>query len=222
MKHVKKIFLSLLIALSLTFSVVDVLPGINTISSIEAATKVKLSKTKATLYTGETLKLKVTGTKSKIKWSSNNSTVAKVSSAGKVTALRSGSATITAKYGKKSLSCKVTVKYKSTGNGTIILSTSNGSSKNGKIPKQYISPDTSLCQIGFEVSDFNRKLNSYIYIDGKLIEKKKFSNTTTVLTLTGDSLKKGTHTVEVIQYKNNNTKSDIITYKIAKYKILYK
>lgn len=222
MKHVKRIFLSLLIALSLTFSVVDVFPGISTIASVEAATKVKLSKTKATLYTGETLKLKVTGTKSKIKWSSNNSTVAKVSSTGKVMALRSGNATITAQYGKKSLSCKVTVKYKNTGNGTVVISTANGSSKNGKIPKQYISPNTLLCQIGFEVSDFNHKFDSYIYIDGKLIEKKKFSNTTTVLTLTGDSLKKGTHTVEVVQYKNNNTKSDIITYKIAKYKILYK
>ena len=77
-----------------------------------AAAKMKLNKTKATLYVEQTLKLKVTGTKSKVKWSSSKKAVAKVSAKGKVTALKKGKANIIAKIGKKKLTCKITVKNK--------------------------------------------------------------------------------------------------------------
>lgn len=69
----------------------------------------KISKSKATLLTGQTLQLKLSGTKGKAKWTSSKKSVATVSSSGKVTAKKSGSATITAKVGKKKYSCKVTV-----------------------------------------------------------------------------------------------------------------
>lgn len=69
----------------------------------------KISKSKATLLTGQTLQLKLSGTKGKTKWTSSKKSVATVSGSGKVTAKKSGSATITAKVGKKKYSCKVTV-----------------------------------------------------------------------------------------------------------------
>ena len=78
--------------------------------TVEAASKVKLNKKKATLYVGETLKLKVQGTKSKVEWSSNKKSVATVSSKGKVTAKKKGTATITAKVDGKKYNCKITVK----------------------------------------------------------------------------------------------------------------
>ncbi len=69
----------------------------------------KISKSKATLLTGQTLQLKLSGTKGKTKWTSSKKSVVTVSGSGKVTAKKSGSATITAKVGKKKYSCKVTV-----------------------------------------------------------------------------------------------------------------
>lgn len=69
----------------------------------------KISKSKATLLTGQTLKLKLSGAKGKTKWTSSKKSVATVSGSGKVTAKKSGSATITAKVGKKKYTCKVTV-----------------------------------------------------------------------------------------------------------------
>ena len=54
--------------------------------------------------------MKVTGTKARVKWSSTEPSIAKVGKSGIVTAVSSGSATIKAKVGKKTLSCKVTVK----------------------------------------------------------------------------------------------------------------
>lgn len=109
MKHLKKLIISLLIALSLTFPVSEVLPSMGTVVTVEAASKVKLNKKKATLIKGQTLKLKLSGTKSKVKWSSSKSSIASVNSSGKVTAKKKGSATITAKVEKKTYTCKITV-----------------------------------------------------------------------------------------------------------------
>lgn len=72
----------------------------------------KISKKKATMTVGQTLQLKVKGTKKKVKWSSNKKSVATVSAKGKVKAKKAGKATITAKVGKKKYRCKVTVKAK--------------------------------------------------------------------------------------------------------------
>lgn len=70
----------------------------------------KLSATSKTVLKGKTFTLKVKNAgKAKVKWASSNKKVATVSKAGKVTAKKAGKATITAKVGKKKLTCKVTV-----------------------------------------------------------------------------------------------------------------
>ena len=79
-----------------------------------SAAQVKLSKTKVTLSVGESVKLKVTGTKKKVKWSSSNKKVATVSKAGKVTGKKAGKATITAKVNGKKLKCTIKVQKAST------------------------------------------------------------------------------------------------------------
>lgn len=83
----------------------------------DAATKIKLNKTKLTLHVGyayeETYQLKITGTNKKAKWSTSNKNIAAVSQKGKVTAKRIGKAVITAKVINKELKCSVTVKKES-------------------------------------------------------------------------------------------------------------
>lgn len=69
----------------------------------------KINKSKATLYVGQTVNLKITGTGKKVTWSTSNKAVATVK-AGKVTAKKKGVATITAKVSGKKYTCKVTVK----------------------------------------------------------------------------------------------------------------
>ncbi|MBQ9063327.1 MAG: Ig-like domain-containing protein [Eubacterium sp.] len=77
---------------------------------VSANAAVKLSKKKATITVGKTLKLKVKGTKKKVKWKSSNKKVATVSKKGVVKGIKKGTCKITAKVGKKKLTCKVTVK----------------------------------------------------------------------------------------------------------------
>lgn len=69
-----------------------------------------LNKKKITINVKESYQLKVTGTKKKIKWSSSNKKIASVTSKGKVKGKKAGQAIITAKYGKKKLTCELRVR----------------------------------------------------------------------------------------------------------------
>lgn len=82
------------------------------VNNVNAASKIKINKTKAEVYVGKTVQLKVTGTKNKITWTSNNKKIATVTTKGKVKGIKKGTTTITAKVSKKKLTCKVTVKEK--------------------------------------------------------------------------------------------------------------
>lgn len=86
---------------------------------VSAAT-VKINKTKVMVCTGQTMQLKMVGTKAKPKWFSNSKN-AIVNNSGKVTAKVRGTATITAKIGKKSYRCLVTVEAPRISNSNISL-----------------------------------------------------------------------------------------------------
>ena len=120
------------LALSLALTVTSV-----NIPTNASAASVKLNKKKATLYvsgakTKKTTTLKVTGTKKKVTFTSNKKSVATVNSKGKVTAKKAGKATITAKVGKKSYKCTVTVKKKYTPVTSLSVSPKTVSLKVGK------------------------------------------------------------------------------------------
>ena len=100
MKKVKKLSLLLLLCFLTTMMFMPM--------SVSAAAK--LNKKSITLKEDETCTLKVSGTKQKIKWTSSNRSIATVSKKGVVKGVTAGKCTITAKYGKKKLTCKVTVK----------------------------------------------------------------------------------------------------------------
>ena len=74
-----------------------------------SAASVKLNKKSATIELDGRIKLKVKNTTAKIKWKSSNPAIARVSKKGNVYALSVGECTITAKVGKTTLTCNITV-----------------------------------------------------------------------------------------------------------------
>ncbi len=135
MSKMLKPFLSLVIIAVLVFTLSP--------AHSSAAKKVKLSKTKITLNVGKTKTLKLKNNKKKVKWSSSKKKVATVSKKGKVTAKKKGTATITAKAGKKKYKCKVTVKAAPKKNNTPANNTpaNNPPTDNPPVvtgPSQYI------------------------------------------------------------------------------------
>ncbi|MCQ4638005.1 Ig-like domain-containing protein [Anaerovorax odorimutans] len=137
MKRIAKIIaLSMVLFVGCAFTV----PAATGTLESHAASKVKISKKKATVVKGKTLQLKVKGTKKKAKWTSSKKKVATVNKKGKVTAKKAGKTVITAKIGKKKYKCKITVKNPTvkisktkvtanTGTSIKLTATTNGKSK---------------------------------------------------------------------------------------------
>ncbi len=88
----------------------------------EAASKVRLSAKKKTIYIGEKFQLELEGAKGDVKWSTSKKKIATVKN-GLVTAVKNGTATITAKdlTTNKAYKCKITVKKNAISNKTLSL-----------------------------------------------------------------------------------------------------
>lgn len=107
MKHLSKITA---IALVLFVGCAFTIPAATGTLESHAAAKMQISKKKATVTKGKTIKLRIKNAKGKkVRWSSSKKKIATVKK-GKVTAKKAGKTTITAKVGKKKFRCKVTVK----------------------------------------------------------------------------------------------------------------
>ena len=172
MKTTKKL-LALIFAVVLSFSMIPT-------TNINAANKVKLNKTKATIYVGKTVTLKLKNNKKKVKWTTSNKKIATVSKKGKVKGKKTGRVTITAKVGKKKYKCKITVKKKQTIKPTV-KPTEQPTTKPAETPTSTIeqpttkpaeTPTTQPVEEPTTPSDYSNKklLNPQI---GKNVEKLK-------------------------------------------------
>ena len=109
MKKINKLLVALSLALIACLAVPALLP-VGQGNPFTAQAAASINRTKATIYNGKTLQLKVSGTTKGVKWSSSNSKVAAVDQKGLVTAKKVGKATITAQVDGKKLTCAVKVK----------------------------------------------------------------------------------------------------------------
>ncbi len=136
------------------------------ITITKAVTGISLNKTSLTLKKGETSTLTATVTPSDatdktVTYTTSNSKVVKVSSSGKITAVGGGTATITAKAGSKTATCKVTVTVAQTGiavSGNSSKTVAQGSTLSLKVVKvpsdatdnyttTWSSADTSIATV---------------------------------------------------------------------------
>ena len=109
---------------------------------------------------------------------------------------------------------------KEIGNGSVVLSTTGGTTENGNTPVVFVGQDTLLEQIGLSAENFDGSKLSYVYIDGMLNTKEQLGEMTqTTITLQDNSLKEGKHKVEVVQYDNDEQTGNPVTYKVATYEV---
>ena len=107
----KRMMAALCLAFVLCLAASAALPAKTCVfAAAQAAEKVSLNKTRATIYNGQTLQLKLMGTSDRVAWSSSARSVATVNRNGKVTAKKAGTANITAKVGNVRYTCRLTVK----------------------------------------------------------------------------------------------------------------
>lgn len=112
--------------------------------------------------------------------------------------------------------------YEDQGTGTMYLSGPGGTTENGETLTIFDDGDTQVMQIGMDVSELDGNKLSYIYIDGTLSSKEQLSTGQSTLDLTKKYLTPGKHTINLVQYDNNNEDGSIITNKVANYEVTKK
>lgn len=112
--------------------------------------------------------------------------------------------------------------YSDMGTGTFYLVNESGTTENGNTIVIYSGGDIILMQIGVEAWDFDGSLLSFIYVDGMEMSREQFGDTKTSITLEKDALDIGVHTVECVQYADNDPAGEVITYKSGQYEIIEK
>lgn len=113
--------------------------------------------------------------------------------------------------------------YSEMGEGTFYLSAASGTTENGEVIKVLAEKDTILMQIGAEAWDFDGSYISYFYVDGIYYDKEYISvGMQTSITLEKDMLSPGVHTVELVQFENDDENGTVVTYKSGQYEIIEK
>jgi len=151
------------------------------------ASSIKLNKTKNTIGVGDTYQLKIYGTKNEVKWTVKSPSIAKVSQNGKVTGKKIGTTTVTAKIGKKKLTCKITVhnhkytkkvtkKATCTKKGVKTYTCSCTKSYTKKLPKKkHVAGKYTVAQKATKTKD-GLKVKKCIYCN-KIMKKKTILST---------------------------------------------
>ena len=107
--------------------------------------------------------------------------------------------------------------YSDTGEGYMLLWTPGGSSEDGKVPQVAMKKGTVLTQITIEYHEGDGSVCT-VYVDG--IENTKMNaspNISSTLTLQGDEITEGVHTVEMVKMEGDTP----VIYKKAQYEMVY-
>lgn len=112
--------------------------------------------------------------------------------------------------------------YSDTGAGTFYLINESGTTENGNTITVYADKNTTVTSIGADAFGFDGSVLSHIYIDGMEHSKEQLAESQITITLEKETLAPGTHTVECVQFENDDVNGTVITYKSGQYEVVEK
>lgn len=105
------------------------------------------------------------------------------------------------------------------GEGSFYLENESGTTENGDPIVIYEDGTTQIMQIGITTNNFNGGKLTFIYVDGNLISKEQFGDSTSSIDLTQKELGEGLHQVVLKQFENDDENTDPILVKSAIYEV---
>lgn len=105
------------------------------------------------------------------------------------------------------------------GEGSFYLENESGTTENGDPIVIYEDGTTQVMQIGITTNNFNGGKLTFIYVDGELLSKDQFGDSTSSIDLTQKELGEGLHQVVLKQFENDDENTDPILVKSAIYEV---
>lgn len=105
------------------------------------------------------------------------------------------------------------------GEGSFYLENESGTTENGDPIVIYEDGTTQVMQIGITTNNFNGGKLTFIYVDGELLSKEQFGDSTSSIDLTQKELGDGLHQVVLKQFENDDENTDPILVKSAIYEV---
>lgn len=105
------------------------------------------------------------------------------------------------------------------GKGSFYLENESGTTENGDPIVIYEDGTTQIMQIGITTNNFNGGKLTFIYVDGELLSKDQFGDSTSSIDLTQKQLGEGLHQVVLKQFENDDENTDPILVKSAIYEV---
>ena len=88
------------------------------------------------------------------------------------------------------------------------------------VPLQLVRKENDIMlHLHYQAQEFDTNYTTYFYIDGILNDEKNTTKSFGELLLLEHEINEGSHTVEVVQYENNDPDDFVVTYKKATYTI---
>lgn len=88
-----------------------------------------------------------------------------------------------------------------------------------EVPVVLASKDSALMQFSVDAFNYDPNYFVYIYINDTLVDKVQYSNVSATLDITEEFLQENDYVIRFIQYDNNSEDGNIISEKIARYKV---
>ena len=89
----------------------------------------------------------------------------------------------------------------------------------GEMPTVLANENSAMMQFSVDAFNYDPNYYVYIYINDILVEKAQYSNISTSVNITEDFLKEGDYTIRFVQYETNEEDGNVISEKIARYKV---
>lgn len=101
----------------------------------------------------------------------------------------------------------------------LVIRTDGSTSAYGKPMQVTAPPDGSEVPVTLVTEFFSSSRFLFIYVDDDMVEVQETPKDRTVISLSGDRLSQGMHTVEAIQYAGDSPAATVTMYKTAQYTV---
>lgn len=109
--------------------------------------------------------------------------------------------------------------YADTGQGTAYLVSTEGTTEDGDVLKLGVNPSNRSAEVSVVTQGLADASPLYIYVDGTRVAEEDKPDGTVSLTLEGDQLADGEHSMEFVQFQGGDPSAAVTFYRVARYAV---